>query len=246
MSKNQLLQHNAHLWISDPITTENEFHKKVQDLFCENNQCGSCNTCLQIKDFQHPSLSWIEAENSYTVDQINDIISSVQFKLGENEKRFFIFREAERLTSACCNRLLKTIEEPHAGYYFIFMTNRPESILDTLKSRCFKKSFKPQEKNNIYNEILEPFLEQSCNKPVQFMRAITKQNIKEHETKEIADILLEDFYEKLKDGIKNKDSEKINLYIDCLIKIKSALLQLPVQGSTKIFWKNFYLSFDQI
>lgn len=238
MSHNQLTQHSSHLWISDPVTVQQQVIASLQQALCSNNQCLQCSTCQQIEQKMHPWITWLEPENSYSVDQIDDVINSVQFILDSNEKRFFIFTQAQELTPACCNRLLKTIEEPHFGYHFIFMTTRPEELLATLKSRCFVKKFHQQALHHQYDEILQPFTSLTFKNPIQFMKLIDKHEIKESATKEIIDLLLEHFHKKLQ-----LDESKKKLYLDLMILLKKQLLQLPLPGSTKLFWKNLYLGF---
>lgn len=243
MVLNQLTQHSSHLWISDPVTAEKKLINALQQSLCPNSDCKKCTTCAQIYHKNHPWISWLEPENSYTLEQIDSVIESVQFLLDSKEKRFFIFTTAHELTSACCNRLLKTIEEPHAGYHFIFISHRPQELLPTLISRCFTQNFKAQNSEHIFHEILQPFINGSLNNPVQFMKLIDKQNIKESSTKEVVDLLFQHFYEKLKESILHSDEISQTKYLNLIIILKKSLLQLPIQGSHKIFWKNLYLAF---
>lgn len=244
MSYNHITQHSSHLWISDPQTVEQTIIADLQQSLCLNKHCLTCSACIQVANKTHPWVTWLEPENTYTLDQIDHIISSVQFKLDQSEKRFFIFTHSEELTPACCNRLLKTVEEPNQGYHFIFMTNRPDEILPTLRSRCIIKSFATQAVQHQYQEILQPFQDFNCNNPLQFMKTIDKLQIKESTTKEIIDLLIEYFYLKLKTSIQqNSDKNESLKYLDSIIICKNSLKQLPLPGSNKLFWKNMYLTF---
>tara|TARA_B100000674_G_C37941612_1_gene962876 strand:+ start:286 stop:1053 length:768 start_codon:yes stop_codon:yes gene_type:complete len=246
MSYNQILQHSSHLWISDHTTAQEQTVQSLQNVLCKNNSCQTCTICTQIKTYTHPWTTWLEPQTSYTIDQIDEVIKSVQFTLDAQEFRFFIFTQAEALTTTCCNRLLKTIEEPHHGYHFIFLTDRPQELLPTLKSRCFTKTLQSQSIQHVYHDILEPFITYKFNKPIQFLKLIDKQNIKETATKEIIDLLIEHFYKKLKQTAQESSNHQdLHGYIDIILLLKQALLQLPVQGSSKLFWKNLYLAFDQ-
>lgn len=245
MLPNQLTQHSSHLWISDSVTAEQHLIGALQETLCPKAGCKKCITCAQIYQKNHPWISWLEPENSYSLEQIDSVIESVQFLLDSKEKRFFIFTTAHELTSACCNRLLKTIEEPHAGYYFIFITHRPQELLPTLISRCFTQNFKSENSEHIFHEILQPFINGTFNNPIQFMKLIDKQNIKESSSKEIIDLLFHHFYEKLKESIHVADQIAQTKYLNLIVILKKSLLQLPTQGSHKIFWKNLYLAFHQ-
>ena len=50
--------------------------------------------------------------------------------------KVFIIDEAELLAPVGQNALLKTLEEPPAGTYIILVTNRPQRLLPTVRSRC--------------------------------------------------------------------------------------------------------------
>lgn len=244
MSQPIITQHSSHLWISDPTTAEQHIIANLQQVFCTSNKCLECTTCLQIQEKTYPAVHWLEPENSYTLDQVDEIIKAVQFKLDTNEKRFFVFTQAQELTPACCNRLLKTIEEPHPGYHFIFATHQAEQILPTLRSRCLTQSFQSQHTEHTFQELLQPFYSLELTNPIAFMRIVDKQEIKERATKEILDLLLEYFHKKFHAVAQNSEQRKETLfYLDIIILLKESLQQLPLPGSTKLFWKNLYISF---
>lgn len=245
MSSNQLTQHSSHLWISDLTTAQQHVITNLQQLLCRQSGCKKCTICAQIYHKTHPWITWLEPENSYSLEQIDIVIDSVQFLLDNKEKRFFIFTQAHELTSACCNRLLKTIEEPHAGYHFIFITHRPQELLPTLISRCFTQNFDLENTEHSFHEILQPFIEEKFNNPIQFTKLIDKQNIKESSTKEIIDLIFQHFHKKLKESVQESHNKSQDHYINLIVLLKKSLLQLPIQGSHKLFWKNLYLEFHQ-
>ena len=245
--QNFITQHHAHLWVSDQQTLGEQLIRQLQKTLCPNQGCTSCSTCMQIEQKQHPAATWIEPEGSYTLEDIDQVLDSVRFTLDSNEKRFFIFTNAQELTPACSNRLLKTIEEPHKGYYFIFMTSRTENILPTLASRCFFKQFAQQNISHSYQEIMEPFLNSSFQNPTGFMRNIDRLSIKESETRDIVDLLLQYFHGQLikAHGLQQHNPVVMLHVTDKIILIKQALTQLPISGSSKLFWKNMYIAFHQ-
>ncbi|HSW76092.1 MAG TPA: hypothetical protein VLG50_03565 [Candidatus Saccharimonadales bacterium] len=244
---NFIIQHHAHIWVSDQQTLYEQLISQLQKTLCPHQGCTSCNICLQIEQKQHPWVTWIEPEGSYTLENIDHVLESTRFTLDQHEKRFFIFTNAQELTPACSNRLLKTIEEPHKGYFFIFMTSQSEDILPTLASRCFLKQFAQQTISHGYQEIMEPFINASFQNPVGFMKNIDRLAIKESETRDIIDLLLQHFHDQL---LKAHGQVQYNpatmLHItDKIILIKHALTQLPISGSSKLFWKNMYMAFHQ-
>ncbi|HYY41474.1 MAG TPA: DNA polymerase III subunit delta' C-terminal domain-containing protein, partial [Pyrinomonadaceae bacterium] len=57
--------------------------------------------------------------------------------------RIFIFEEADRLSDASGNALLKTLEEMPPTAHLILLTARPASLLPTIRSRCQVVRFAP-------------------------------------------------------------------------------------------------------
>ncbi len=249
MQKNNiLLQHHAHLWIGNTLKLEATVIAALQATLCKNNGCQNCQNCMLISQHQHPAIFWIEPEGSYTLDQIDEVLTNVRFKLNSTEYRFFIFTQADQLSANCNNRLLKTIEEPHNGYIFIFLTSRTDTILPTLSSRCFIKQIDNHVVNYAYQEIMKPFIENKFTQPLEFIKSIEKHEIKERETRDIVDELITFFHNQL---INIHQTDLINqsqIMIEITTKIvilKNALSQLPVQGSAKMFWKNLYMTFHE-
>lgn len=244
---NLLLQHHSHIWVSDPITLEQEIVSHLQQLLCKQQNCKQCTICTQIAQHQHPCMVWNEPDGPYTLEQINSVLDSVKFKLDTNEQRFYIFSQAQELTPACSNRLLKTIEEPHAGYYFIFLASRTDTILPTILSRSFFKEFAQQNLEPLYQEVMHPFITQTFQNPSAFTRMIDKMEINQQTSKDIIDALISHFYNQLKTLHQepNHNVAIMHRYMNFLAILQQQLTQLPLQGSSKIFWKNMYLTFHK-
>lgn len=54
----------------------------------------------------------------------------------ETPRRVVVIAEADRLTQSAQNALLKTLEEPPAYAHLLLVSARPESLADTVRSRC--------------------------------------------------------------------------------------------------------------
>ena len=249
MQKNNiLLQHHAHLWIGNQLKVEKAVITELQKILCKHDGCQNCQTCMLVTLHQHPAIFWIEPDRSYTLDQIDEIVSNVRFKLNATEHRFFIFTQADQLSASCNNRLLKTVEEPHTGYIFIFLTSRTDTILPTLISRCFIKQIDHHVSNYAYQELMQPFVENNFTQPLEFIKSIDKYEIKERETKDILDELITFFHHQLTKTHKTDLLNQSQIMIEITTKIvilKHALSKLPVQGSAKMFWKDLYMTFHE-
>ncbi len=249
MQKNNiLLQHHAHLWIGNKSKLEEKIISALQNALCKSNGCQNCQICILIKQHQHPAIFWIQPDGSYTLDQIDEILNHVRFKLNATEHRFFIFTQADQLSANCNNRLLKTIEEPHSGYFFIFLTSRTDTILPTLISRCFIQQIDNKFIDYTYQEIMQPFVQNNFTQPLEFIKSIEKHEIKESETKDIVDELIAFFHNQLIKIHKTDLPNQSHIMLEITTKIvilKNALSKLPIQGSTKMFWKNLYMTFHE-
>ncbi|MBP6870092.1 hypothetical protein KBC04_04370 [Candidatus Babeliales bacterium] len=232
------LKHPTQLWVSDHKTLHDQMIIHLQKLLCSQQGCLTCITCKQIMAKEHPWVMWVTPERSYNLEQIDEVISLSGFQLDENERRFFIFPQAERLTDQCSNRLLKTIEEPFVGYNFFFLAARPQALPLTIQSRCVVQKFTTQSNFETYKDFLHPFLHLKFTDPISFIKQLETLDIKEQETKELTDDLFDHWSKIMKTEIEsiNPITEKI------VIILQQAIINQPMTGSAKIFWKNLYIA----
>ena len=64
---------------------------------------------------------------------INEVVSQ---HAQQNGNKLVYIQDAERLTEAAANALLKTLEEPRPNTYFLLQTEPSSSLLATIYSRC--------------------------------------------------------------------------------------------------------------
>ena len=111
-------------------------------LLCQNKNsnepCHQCKSCLLAQSGNHPDFHQLEPiENrDIGVDQVRDVLATLQ-RFAQQEGNVVVYiRQAERLTEASCNALLKTLEEPHEGVYFLLETDLQAPMMATIQSRC--------------------------------------------------------------------------------------------------------------
>ena len=78
----------------------------------------------------------------------------MQIKPYSSRYKIYIIDEAEKLTVAAQNALLKTIEEPPAYGIVIFLTTNADIFLQTIQSRCVMLDLRPV-KDSIVQEYLK-------------------------------------------------------------------------------------------
>lgn len=71
-----------------------------------------------------------------TVDQIRRMQSSLTTRPTLGDKRVIIVDSSDDLEGGAANALLKSLEEPPIGTYFMLIAHNPARLLPTIRSRC--------------------------------------------------------------------------------------------------------------
>lgn len=69
-----------------------------------------------------------------TVEQMRVFLALTQNR--ETRDRFFVITPADAMNESAANAFLKTFEEPKPFYHFILLTETPDSLLSTIRSRA--------------------------------------------------------------------------------------------------------------
>ena len=137
----------------------------AKTLQCENmeesvNPCNKCHSCIQSDTGNQPDIIWVKHEKpaSIGVDDVREqIIADMQIKPYSSRYKIYIIDEAEKLTVAAQNALLKTIEEPPVYAIIILLTENCDSLLPTIRSRCVTLTMNPVEKDKICTYLENKF-----------------------------------------------------------------------------------------
>ena len=98
--------------------------------------CGSCESCVSIRQDRNLDVIEIDAASKTGVDDIREIIENVKYKPINSTFKIFIIDEVHMLSKNAFNALLKTLEEPPEHVKFIFATTEVKKIPITILSRC--------------------------------------------------------------------------------------------------------------
>jgi DNA polymerase-3 subunit gamma/tau len=98
--------------------------------------CGACEQCLAIAQDRHVDVLEMDAASRNGVDEIREIIDSVQYAPVSGRYKIFILDEVHMLSKAAFNALLKTLEEPPEHVKFVFATTEIRKVPVTVLSRC--------------------------------------------------------------------------------------------------------------
>lgn len=223
----------------------NQTKKSLQKVLCSQTGCGWCITCRQLDDQQYHNMLWITPDKNYTLAQLEPISHTLSFALEPGQRFFIVLEKADLLTTACANSLLKSLEEPPAGYQFILLAERLDYILPTIKSRCIIHSQAIAINNHRYHTFASFFMTTKYQDPFAFMQELDSLGITERESLELLDYIIQHWAEKYKKAVVDKSVNQPEIaQVNSIIH--HALSKPPMSGSSKLFWKNFFLELQSI
>lgn len=101
--------------------------------------CGHCRGCQLMNAGTHPDWYEILPENNKStlgVEQIRQLTDKLYEHAQQGGIKAVWLPNAELLTDAAANAILKTLEEPPARTYFMLGCREPNKLLATIRSRC--------------------------------------------------------------------------------------------------------------
>ena len=111
-------------------------------LVCPDGGCGACNSCRRARSARHPDVIEVEPAGTFVVvDQIEEMMKEAFTSPFEAERKVIVLTEADRMNEPAANKLLKTLEEPPARTHFLLLSEAPDELLPTVRSRCQRIDF---------------------------------------------------------------------------------------------------------
>ena len=100
--------------------------------------CGHCGPCRKVMDGNHPDFITIDDPEKKTVpvDLIRQARADIYIQPNESDHKIYLFPRAQDMVLPGQNALLKVLEEPPKYGVFILLTDNPEKLLPTVRSRC--------------------------------------------------------------------------------------------------------------
>lgn len=125
------------------------------------DSCDECLTCRRIDEGTYGDVTTIQPDGQFIkIAQTRALAEEVYYRPREGRQRFFIIDEADRLRDEAANSLLKTLEEPPPTSTLILLTSRPNSLLQTIRSRSQRLNFAP-----LTTAEMETFLTENYPRP---------------------------------------------------------------------------------
>lgn len=105
----------------------------------QGEPCGHCHACQLADKGNHPDLCIIPGDSkTIGVDAVRELGSRLQRSAQLGHGKVVIIPDAERMTEAAANALLKTLEEPAGDSLLLLIASQISRLLPTIRSRCHK------------------------------------------------------------------------------------------------------------
>ena len=112
-------------------------------LVCQQSEsgkpCSQCQSCHLLAAGSHPDAACLRVEDSSTeirIHQVRDLIHQVTLTPSISQRKVALIQPADAMNKASANALLKTLEEPAGHSVLILISNDPQRLLPTIRSRC--------------------------------------------------------------------------------------------------------------
>ena len=106
----------------------------------EHKPCLSCNACRKVMGNNHPDCITVDDPEHKTVavEIVRNARADMYVMPNESDRKIYIFPQELRVEGQ--NALLKILEEPPEYGVFILLSDNPEKLLPTVRSRCTELS----------------------------------------------------------------------------------------------------------
>ncbi|MCE5013313.1 DNA polymerase III subunit delta' [Staphylococcus warneri] len=141
--------------------------QKVAINFAKLILCNNDEQCeAKVNTLNHPDFMYVSSEEStIKKEKVEQLVHHMNQLPIEGNYKVYIVEDFEKLTVQGENSILKFLEEPPQNTIAILLSTKPEQILDTIHSRCQHVYFKPIDKGQFINHLVD----ESLTRPVAEM-----------------------------------------------------------------------------
>ncbi|MGB8467493.1 MAG: hypothetical protein WCE21_00660 [Candidatus Babeliales bacterium] len=241
MNQSLIKHHPAHLLTGPEEATAQMALSWIKRNCCAQEGCDTCTTCRSIHAKQHPSLLWICPEKNYTKDQLEPVFKHLTFQADVLNPSYIVLAKADQMNSFCSNSLLKLLEEPPTGYYFILLAEAEHAILSTIKSRCITHQV-----STTATPFIHPLFAYCTTKLApEHLFAAHELIEQDAPTEQITITLFEAVWIYWKQEYEKSVQQYRERALVCekmLAILAHKSVQLPMPGSSKLFWRTVILT----
>lgn len=117
--------------------------------------CGHCSNCKKIFGGGHPDVITVDSDTSTVpIRVIRQMQSDAYTRPNEGARKVYLIPRAQDMQPPAQNALLKLLEEPPEYCTFILMTDNPEKLLTTVRSRGVELTLFPLSDADLKDALL--------------------------------------------------------------------------------------------
>ncbi len=119
--------------------------------------CLSCQPCRKVMEGNHPDFITVEdpEHKNVAVKLVREIREDVFIRPNESDHKIYLFPQELGIEGQ--NALLKILEEPPKYGVFILLTDNPEKLLPTVRSRCRELKLLPLPEKLLHRQLRQDF-----------------------------------------------------------------------------------------
>jgi len=119
--------------------------------------CGTCRACRKVMEGSHPDVITVNdpEHKNVAVKIVRAARDDEYIRPNESEHKIYIFPQELGIEGQ--NALLKILEEPPAYGVFLLLTDNPERLLPTIRSRCTELALKSLPTQLLKKELAKEF-----------------------------------------------------------------------------------------
>lgn len=121
--------------------------------------CLQCSACRKVMEGVHPDFITIDdpEKKNVSIDLIRQATADVYVRPNEADRKVYLFPRGQDIGIPGQNALLKVLEEPPTYGVFLLLTDNPEKILPTVRSRCTELTLRALPEDVLKSALLRQF-----------------------------------------------------------------------------------------
>ena len=128
-------------------------------ILCKGSRkpCGTCGPCRKIQEGNHPDLITVEdpEHKNVAVKIVRQMREDMFIRPNESDYKIYLF--PQELGVEGQNALLKILEEPPHYGVFLLLTENPDKILPTVRSRCTELKMQALPEKTLRSQLQQDF-----------------------------------------------------------------------------------------
>ncbi len=125
----------------------------------QQKPCRQCSHCRKVFSNTHPDFITVDdpEKKHISVELIRAARADIYVRPNEADRKIYMIPRAQDMLPPAQNALLKILEEPPSYGVFLLLTENPQTMLPTVRSRCTELSL-----TALSEKILRSALQQAC------------------------------------------------------------------------------------